>query len=238
MFWPRRKPVFTVPDGEVLYAVGDIHGRLDLLKAVTARIDADFQESGAGLRQEVYLGDYVDRGPDTAEVLKFLIERLKQPGVCCLKGNHEAMLNRFLSGEIDLASWAPWGGLPTLQSYGVAPGPEAAGELNALMPGSHHEFLRSLPISHSAGDYFFVHAGVRPGQPLEMLTEEDALWIRADFLSSRRAHGAMVVHGHTPVEDVEFLPNRINIDTGAWITGKLSCLRVDATGARLLEPRL
>lgn len=222
-------------EGLRIYAVGDIHGRSDLLKKVFARIDADLQESPALEPVEVFLGDYVDRGQDSAGVLDLLIARTKTHELHCLKGNHEVSLLEFLEKPRIFELWAPYGALATLASYGVkaalsrAPGEEKAlaRDLFQAMPESHRQFLAELELTYSAGDYFFVHAGVRPGVPLACQVEDDLLWIREEFLLHEGRFEKIIVHGHTPVKEPQVRPNRINIDTGAYATGRLTCLRLE-----------
>jgi serine/threonine protein phosphatase 1 len=191
----------------------------------------------------VTLGDYIDRGPASCGVIGRLAENPFPTPYVALKGNHEAMLLAFLR---DPASGTPWriqGGEETLQSYGVtvkrpmtgASNIEAAERLRAALPAQHAEFLRSLKISLSHGQYFLCHAGVRPDVPLDRQSEEDLLWIRDAFLFSTRNFGRIVVHGHTPQQAPEVLPNRINIDTGAFASGRLTCVVLDENGHRFLD---
>ena len=155
-----------------------------------------------------------------------------------MRGNHEILFAQALEGALELREWARFGGLQTLQSYGVEAadwrnGGDWRGRLRARIPAEHIRFLRTLFDWCWRGDYFFAHAGVRPGVPLQEQAPEDLGWIRADFLDDERDHGAIVVHGHTPVATPELRRNRINLDTGAFVTGRLSCLRIDGDGARL-----
>lgn len=224
-----------VPDGLRIYAVGDIHGRADLLEQLLSRIDADLRERPIREAVHVFLGDYIDRGLDSASVLDQLIERTQIHRTVCLKGNHELYLSEFLGNPGILKAWAQYGALPTLMSYGLTPtmnaGPEEqadlAASLSKIMPKSHNEFLADLKLSFTCGDFFFVHAGVRPGTPLSRQREDDLLWIREDFLLHEEPFEKIIVHGHTPVMEPEVRQNRINIDTGAYATGRLTCLKLE-----------
>lgn len=231
------------PLGEeiVVYAIGDIHGHSDLLDGVHAAIDRDVL--GRTERTiEVYLGDYFDRGPDSKGVVDRLIARGRSREAVFLRGNHEEMFERFLSGRVERNPWRSVGGFETLMSYGIdqhtmliGTKEELVAATHAAIPEDHRLFLQGLRQSFRCGSYFFVHAGIRPGIPLEAQVPSDAMWIREPFLSDRRDHDAIVVHGHTPQQAPEFLPNRINIDTGAYMTGRLTCLRIDRNGPALLE---
>jgi serine/threonine protein phosphatase 1 len=225
-----------LPEGRRVYAVGDVHGRADLLRELHRRI-ADDAEGAPGERAIVYLGDYVDRGPESRDVLDLLLDEgpagFEQ---VTLMGNHEAMLLEFLENAESGPQWLWNGGGATLLSYGVSP-PAQVGEGSALeelrealaaaLPARHLGFLRGLRLSHVEGGYAFVHAGVRPGLPLELQGPEDLLWIRGEFLNSRLDHGHVVVHGHTIGRDVEIRPNRIALDTGAYVSGRLSALGLE-----------
>src|SRR5450631_642188 len=229
----ETRPV--VPDGLRIYAVGDVHGRADLLKKLFARIDADLQEHPIAETIHVFLGDYIDRGKDSAAVLDLLIERASIHQMTFLKGNHELYLTEFLENPRILGAWAHYGALPTLASYGLTPTinanpaqqAELATRLGEAMPKSHGQFLASLKPSFICGDFFFVHAGVRPGTLLTHQSEDDLLWIRDDFLLHEEPFEKIIVHGHTPVREPDVRKNRINIDTGAYATGRLTCLKLE-----------
>lgn len=230
---PSVRPL--VPDGLRIYAVGDVHGRADLLERLLSRIDEDLKDHPIAETIHIFLGDYIDRGRDSAAVLDLLIERAKAHRMVCLKGNHEIYLSEFLENPGILGAWAQYGALPTLASYGLTPkinaGPEeqadlAAGLFSAL-PKSHAQFLAGLKLSFTCGDFFFVHAGVRPGTPLSRQREDDLLWIREDFLLHEEPFEKIIVHGHTPVKEPDVRKNRINIDTGAYATGRLTCLKLE-----------
>jgi serine/threonine protein phosphatase 1 len=224
-----------LPPGLRVYAVGDIHGRADLLTQLFSGIDADLDVNPTLRPVHVFLGDYIDRGPNSRDVLDLLIARSQHHETVFLKGNHEVLIEQFLRRPESLATWRQVGGIQTLLSYGVRPSfsPDPAEQaalarwLADILPPAHVQFFRGLQPSYSCGDFFFVHAGVRPGVPLSQQTDEDMLWIRDKFLRSRDKFAKIIVHGHTPVAEVEFHSNRINIDTGAFATGRLSCLRIE-----------
>jgi diadenosine tetraphosphatase ApaH/serine/threonine PP2A family protein phosphatase len=190
----------------------------------------------------VTLGDYIDRGPDSRGVIERLAQNPFPTPYVALKGNHESMLAAFLGDPAFGMHWRRQGGTETLNSYGVAvrrllvgkADAEAAKQLRANMPAQHVKFLRSLKTSHTHGRYFLCHAGVRPGVPLDQQSEQDLLWIRDEFLASTEDFGKIVVHGHTPIVEPEVLPNRINIDTGAFASGRLTCIALSDTGYRFL----
>jgi len=224
-----------VPEGVRIYAIGDIHGRADLLDKVLKRIDADLATNPVPLGIEVYLGDYIDRGPASREVLDQLIARNRTFRTVFLKGNHETYLTSFVTNPPILEDWQRYGGLETLMSYGLTPTINAdanaqtqlAAALDQALPESHRRFLGNLKSSFTCGDFFFAHAGVRPGIPLAKQREEDLLWIRQDFLLCEEDFSKIIVHGHTPVPQPDIRSNRINIDTGAFATGQLTCLRLE-----------
>lgn len=236
----------TPPD-TVIYAIGDIHGRLDLLVTLQQRILDDAARRKAGRRLLIYLGDLVSRGPDSRGV----VERVRtwQPDGferIALRGNHEDLLLRCHAGEFEAARhWLDYGGIEAMASYGV----EVSGEMVRdeagigelchrfadALPGTQLEFLESLPLSHRAGDYFFVHGGVRPGVPLAQQNPRDLIWIRKTFLVSTLDHGAIVVHGHSISRTPESPGNRIGIDTGAYHSGVLTCLVLDGNTQEFLQ---
>lgn len=238
----RENPRAQAPDGIRIYAIGDIHGRADLLDRLFKQIDADLAENSSPHAIEVFLGDYVDRGPASREVLDRLIERESTHQVVLLKGNHKSLLANFPTDPSILDDWQRLGGLETLMSYGIMPSINAdavaqtrlAVAFGQAFPESHRRFLGDLKTSFTCGDYFFVHAGVRPGVPLTEQREEDLLWIRQEFLLCEDDFGKIVVHGHTPVLQPDIRPNRINIDTGAYATGRLTCLVLEADTIRTL----
>jgi serine/threonine protein phosphatase 1 len=223
-------------EGSRAYAVGDIHGRLDLLNLLLDRIEADMASRERKRTFLIFLGDLIDRGPDSAGVVERL-RTYRHPGVrpIFLGGNHEEVLLRILAGDEGvLPSWLKFGGAECAASYGLDPEAlkriedRAAGQLvNARVPRAHREFLESFADTFSFGDYLFVHAGIRPGIAVEEQARSDLRWIREPFLTDAKEHGFVVVHGHTIVERVEERPNRIAIDTGAYHTGILTALGVE-----------
>jgi serine/threonine protein phosphatase 1 len=225
-----------------VYALGDIHGRLDLLERAIAAIARDVDAHGPAALT-VTLGDYVDRGPDSRGVLDRLADNPFPTGYVALRGNHERLMETFLADPTAGEHWRKLGGIETMHSYGVPVADllmgrnyaEAARRFADALPARHMEFLHSLKISFSHGRYFFCHAGVRPGVALAAQADDDLLWIRDAFLSSTMDFGKIVVHGHTPVPAPEVLPNRINIDTGAFATGRLTCVVLDRGGHRFLS---
>jgi serine/threonine protein phosphatase 1 len=235
----------AAPAGTRLYAIGDIHGRIDLLRALQRLIHHDAARGQAQRNVVVYLGDYVDRGPDSCTVIDALLNE-PLPGFEShhLKGNHEDVMLRFLSDASVAPTWLSFGGRETLLSYGIdPPGPfapagellRAQRELGANLPPAHLDFLRGLKTSHQEGDYFFAHAGVRPGVPLEQQRDEDMLWIREEFLRSDASFGCMVVHGHTISRVPDVRKNRIGIDTGAFASNRLTALVAEGTEWSFLQ---
>ena len=230
-------------DNRRTYVIGDIHGRSDLLDQVVEEIKRDLERSPVAEGLTVTLGDYVDRGPDSRGVLDRLARNPFPTRYIALKGNHEALFEAFLRDPTVASQWRRWGGLETLHSYGVPVAQvmvgkgfeEASNALRQSVPQEHFRFLGSLRFSLSLGDYFLCHAGVRPGVPLEHQQPEDLLWIREEFLNSRMSFGKVVVHGHTPTASPEVLPTRINIDTGAFATGRLTCLVLEGESRRFLS---
>lgn len=219
-----------LPTGSRVYAIGDVHGRAELLHETFCKIDNHREAFPIANAIEITLGDYIDRGPSSFDVIELLLTRTRS-GTVCLKGNHEVFLLEFLKDPTVLSVWQHCGGLETLRSYGLEPplNPSSkdqehlAAALAVQLPAEHHNFLAALPLSIALGDYFFVHAGVRPGIALSNQRSEDLLWIREDFLRYEGGFGKVVVHGHTPVSEPEIRNNRINIDTGAFATGNLTC---------------
>jgi serine/threonine protein phosphatase 1 len=220
-----------VADGTRLYAVGDIHGRLDLLREIDGRIRDDAAAARSARNTVIYLGDYIDRGDQSREVVDWLIDK-PLPGFerVLLLGNHEDSLLQFLTDVQIGPAWLAYGGAATLLSYGVKPPStdrefvRVQEELRDRLPSRHLAFMRGLALCHVEGDYYFVHAGIRPGVPLDLQKQEDMLWIRDEFLLSRQDFGKIVVHGHTITEAPEIRRNRIGIDTGAFASGRLTCL--------------
>lgn len=243
-FW-RRGELESYPPGlpdQVIYAIGDIHGRLDLLKRVQSLIEADCGDDTGRGRLEIYLGDLIDRGAESAQVIDNVMARVASGRAICLRGNHEVAFLRFLAGDLHYDTVSDYGAEATLRSYDVplallrqTDRPDEIREAaRAAVPPSHLRFLEGLPLYHTVGSYLFVHAGVRPGRPLADQVEADLIWIRDEFLRSRADHGYIVVHGHTPQLTPAFRRNRIGIDTRAYATNRLTCLRIDADGPRIL----
>lgn len=238
------RPARTAPGARV-YAIGDVHGRLDLLEALVARIREDARHGAAGSRTLVMLGDYIDRGPESAAVVDWLIDyAAPELRLVALMGNHEDTMIRFLDDIRVGSTWLYYGGSETLESYGIAASrhEEEPAELRRLqaqlrlsLPRRHLDFLAALPLVHVDGDYLFVHAGVRPGVSLGAQAREDLLWIRDEFLQSEGDHGKVVVHGHTIAPEPEFRKNRIGIDTGAFVSDRLTCLVLENDAQRMLH---
>ena len=217
----------TLPTGQRVYVVGDIHGCLDRLEALHGLIAEDLAERPVAEPLLVHLGDYVDRGPDSAGVVALLAGGAALPDVPIvnLMGNHEhMMLTALATGEADATDlWLANGGADSLLSWGV-PRSAQPKEWASYLPKPHLVFLRDLAVRHEVGGYLFVHAGIRPGIPLERQSRHDLMWIREPFLSFTEQFGPVVVHGHTPVKAPVVRHNRIAIDTGAVFGGKLTCV--------------
>jgi serine/threonine protein phosphatase 1 len=226
------------------YVIGDVHGRLDLLERLLAEIERDLVEQPSPKTLLVFLGDLIDRGPHSAQV----IERLRTYGVPGLRtvfllGNHEEVLLRILAGDAALITqWRWFGGAECLESYGVEPSAiaqlddQAALEaVRAAIPKEHAEFIGSFVDTCGFGDYLFVHAGIRPGVLVEEQVQSDLRWIREPFLLDDTDHGCVVVHGHTISEEIDERQNRIGIDTGAYRTGVLTALVIEGEQRRYLQ---
>lgn len=235
----RRTEEPSVPKGTRVYAIGDIHGRADLLREMHRKIREDFARAPVERPVVVYLGDYIDRGLDSRQVIDLLLdEPLDGFERVHLRGNHEDFMLRFLEDASLGHSWLLNGGDATIYSYGVGQGDAALPEdrilhiqaaLATALPSRHLDFLRGLSFSHVEGDYLFVHAGIRPAVPLEKQDPLDLMWIRDEFLHSTVRHSKVVVHGHSIQFTPEVKPNRIGIDTGAYATGTLTCLMLQNT---------
>ena len=244
-FAERSSPVATarcVPDGVRVYCVGDVHGRNDLLDKMAERIKVDMADQPSAKIVTVFLGDYVDRGFGSMAVLERLSRNEWPTPTIALAGNHEDLLLRFLEDETILEAWRGLGGLETLHSYGVAVGPSLAGRdrkkiqaaFKVRFPEHHRHFLETLLTSSAIGDYFFCHAGIMPGVPLDRQERDDLLNIRGEFLESEAEHGKLIVHGHTPALAPEIRSNRIGIDTAAYATSLLTCLVLEKDERRFL----
>jgi len=256
---PDAKFKPCAPAQSRLYAIGDVHGRLDLLDDLLGQIAEDAQAPATPKRRVlVLLGDLIDRGPDSKGVLDRMVQLTQGQGlwgqklwgqlfnapllpgfeIHILKGNHEDSMLRFLASDGEGEQWRANGGNEALKSYGLDPrqSPQAlrAALLNAL-PKTHRRLLRDLKLAHVEGDYAFVHAGVKPGIPWAEQSESDLLWIRTEFTKSDANFGYCVVHGHSPVDVPEVRSNRIAIDTRAWASGVLTCLVLEDANQRFLN---
>ncbi|MCU0887945.1 MAG: serine/threonine protein phosphatase [Rubritepida sp.] len=219
----RRAPA-TLPEGERLYAIGDIHGCVAQLNALHAAIRADLKANPVRRALLVHLGDYIDRGPDSAGAIE-AVRRFDACPTVNLMGNHEATFLAAFDGDPPAATdWLYYGGKEALASWGL-PAHAPREQWAARIPVAQIGFLRRLVLSHRHGPYLFVHAGIRPGLPLEEQTPDDLTRIRGPFLDSEADHGVVVVHGHTPVRErvADIRPNRVNLDTGAVYGGVLTC---------------
>jgi serine/threonine protein phosphatase 1 len=234
--WPSLSP------GKRIYCIGDLHGRLDLLDQALAKITTDLAAEATRDLLFIFLGDYIDRGPESFGVIDRLTALAQIVPTIFLKGNHEAVLIDFLWQPLVLPFWKSLGGYQTLLSYGVIPPLQPteqdcyrlAEALQSALPEAHKTFFNSLQPCFEHGDYFFVHAGVRPDRGLDAQSERDLLWIRDEFLTSTRSHEKFIVHGHTPVREPDIRVNRVNIDTGAYATGTLTCLVLEGEQRRFL----
>jgi serine/threonine protein phosphatase 1 len=232
---PKRVLAASAPTDTRIYAVGDVHGRADLLSEIIGRIDEDVRRRPIAHTVEVYLGDYIDRGPDSRTVIDLLAVRLVKNHAVCLRGNHEAVMEGFFEDPEILHYWRQLGGMQTLASYGIGlrdrtqPARDLHRNFLAVFPRAHELFMQCLRYQFSCGDFLFVHAGIRPGIPVGQQNSDDLIWIRDEFLDSAQDHGHFVVHGHTPVPHPDIRHNRINIDTGAWKTGVLTCIVIEGS---------
>jgi serine/threonine protein phosphatase 1 len=237
-----NQPQPSLPKGLRIYAIGDIHGCVLLLRRLLKRLVDDNETRAPCETLFVFLGDYIDRGPDSKGVVDELVTFGARFPSIFLKGNHEAMCLRFLKDGGEFGRWASNGGSEALASYGVT------ADVNKLtatemirsdflsrLPTTHLEFFQNLRLSALFGDYFFVHGGVRPGVPLDQQREDDMLWIRGAFLDYGGGYGKIVVHGHTPEDEPVVKPNRIGIDTGAVFGGRLTALALEGTERRFLS---
>tara|TARA_B100000686_G_scaffold345603_1_gene430522 strand:- start:348 stop:1100 length:753 start_codon:yes stop_codon:yes gene_type:complete len=245
-----------IPSGQRVYAIGDIHGRFDLLEVLHTKIVEDAGDASDFAKTIVYLGDYVDRGSRVYEVIETLASEPEDDWLrVFLRGNHEYMMLGFLAGSYPFGSWLLNGGDATLVSYGVdisammwasalsvhevdvdeSEEAKIRAVFAAKLPPPHAGFLQDLTLQHRCGDYVFVHAGIRPGVPLEDQDSQDLIWIRETFLLSEVDYGAIVVHGHTISDHVDFRPNRIGIDTGAWRSNCLSCIVLEEDEVRIIQ---
>ena len=241
-------PIGAKTGGRPLYAIGDVHGCYDLLHALLGEVARDAAERHPGVTPMLVLcGDYVDRGPASAKVLTALawLARSSAVDARLLEGNHDAVLQMFIEHPAEHAKWLAFGGRQTLESYGIAV-PDVAETRSTLtglrdalldvMPVSHHRLLQRLEPMVQVGDYAFVHAGVRPGVPLNKQLHDDLLWIREEFLDHPRPATSIIVHGHTWVDhQPAILPQRLGIDTGAYATGVLTGLRIADDAVEVIQ---
>ncbi len=242
--WLNRAPEeahrSSVPPGQFVVAVGDIHGRLDLLEELWKRIDGVSRLSSARQRTLIFVGDYVDRGLQSAGVVDRMLAGFPGFETVFLKGNHDETLLQFLTDPKIGEAWRAFGGLETLRSYGVAHAPgkdwaQTRSEFAAALPQRHLDFFKNLKLHTIIGDYLFVHAGIKPRVPIEDQRETDLLWIREEFLESSVNFGRIVVHGHTPSDAPAARANRIGIDTGAYMTGRLTALVLEERTRKFLS---
>jgi serine/threonine protein phosphatase 1 len=243
---PKKAAVAApaIPEGRRIYAIGDIHGRVDLLDALLDRIVEDERKRGGPCAELVFLGDLVDRGPASAQVVDRLIAlRDERPGTRFLLGNHEEVFLSALGGDKKaLRLFHRIGGAETILSYGITPDAYVAADFDGLaamfqaaVPEAHRAFLESFEDMIVAGDYVFVHAGIRPGVPLEEQRPGDLRWIRDEFLSHAEPLEKVVVHGHSIFEEVMELPHRIGLDTGAYRHGVLTAMGFEGTDRWILQ---
>ncbi len=232
-----------LPQGLRVYAIGDIHGYSQLLESLARKVEADLQRNRPDQALAVFLGDYVDRGPDSAGVIERLVQgRFPTPFVA-LRGNHEDLMMRALAHAGGMDPWCYSGGIETVASYGIEVARASGGkglakirkDLLDRLPEAHRDFLAATQLSFAVGDYFFVHAGARPRVPLDRQLDHDLLWIRDEFSGSDFDFGKVIVHGHTPHRRPEDEPRRINVDTGAFKSGVLTCVALEGTGRRFLS---
>lgn len=235
-------PAPAIPEGQRVYAIGDVHGRLDLFDALVAAVEADDAKRGPAESTIILLGDLVDRGPDSAGVIRAARELMQRRKVRILLGNHEEMFLDALESEEVLRHFLRYGGRETVLSYPIDPAAyhraelaEALTLIQAAVPQQDIAFMRSFEDQVRIGDYLFVHAGIRPDVPLEDQRVADLRWIREPFLSHRESFGPVVVHGHTIFGKPDFTANRIGIDTGAYKSGRLTALGLEGTQRWLIE---
>lgn len=247
----RRPPVSApvepaVPAGTIVWAIGDIHGRLDLLKPLVEAIRSDAAASPAQSKLVIFLGDYIDRGPESRGVIRYLAALPRDGDVSWrfLKGNHEEAMLDFLANPAEGAKWCEYGGDATLTSYGLRVPqmkhrPESWAHLSAdlahKLTAEEVRFLEDLELSASVGDYFFAHAGARPGEGLDNQSAADLLWIRRTFLDSEEEFDRVVVHGHTPSTEVHADRRRVGIDTRAYSSGILTALRLSGRDRHVIQ---
>lgn len=229
------------PEAMRIYAIGDVHGRLDLLTAMHEKIAAELERDGVNDWRIIHIGDYVDRGPDACGVIGHLIAQTAHPNMIALCGNHDLGLLDFLNNPEPSCLFTRHGGDATARSYGVEPdfsdaaaAQETAAALHKAVAREHQAFIADLPASVSFGDFFFCHAGIRPEVPLDEQALGDLIWIREPFLDYAGLHPKVIVHGHTPRSKPEAMANRVNVDTYAVGSGVLTALVIDGAEKRFL----
>ncbi len=240
-----EKPSPGVPAGTRVYAIGDVHGRLDLLEMMIAEIDADHARRGPAEMDLILLGDLVDRGPESAGVIDYVRELVAKREAVVLFGNHEEMFLKSFQSQDTLRQFIRVGGRETILSYPIERAEYNAlniadlqKRMTAIVPEAHVAFLKSMVDCHIVGDYAFVHAGIRPGVPLDKQNAAELRWMREPFLSERMPHSHIIVHGHTITETVDERSNRIGIDTGAFMSGRLTAIGLEGTKRWFLEAKL
>jgi serine/threonine protein phosphatase 1 len=243
----KPAPAPRAPEDATVYAIGDVHGRADLLRPLLEAVQKDAEGRG-GRRIIVFLGDFIDRGPGSRDVVDQVLA-VSGAGTFethSLRGNHDEALLDFLRDPATGPVWCDFGGRDTLQSYGVQPPlgrtdlegwANTSAALGEALPSDHRRFFETLEVALELGDYFFAHAGARPGVPLDEQSERDLLWIREPFLSDTRRFEKVVVHGHTPTEAVHLDRRRIGLDTGAYATGVLTAIRLEGETQTLIQTR-
>ena len=232
----------AAPEGMRLYAIGDVHGRFDCLTRMHAMIAAEIERDRPADWRIIHLGDYVDRGPQSRQVLDLLANATKRdPRMIALMGNHDQGFLDFLADPADARLFIDYGGFDTAASYGVVLDTltfdstvRSHRDLVAAMPAQHLTFLRDLARCCSFGDFFFCHAGVKPGVALDAQNPHDLIWIRGEFLRHQLPFEKVVVHGHTPGDEPEIMPNRVNVDTRAYDSGRLTALVVEGREKRFI----
>jgi serine/threonine protein phosphatase 1 len=238
-----RLAIARVPEGQRVYAIGDVHGYFDLLAGLIKRIKADNAQRASAETHVILLGDLMDRGPHSAQVIEYLrAYRDDFATFHFIAGNHEEAMLASLTGAIpqEEIGWLDFGGRETMLSYGAdpllldAPGPDFAAEMRRFVPRIHLDFLEAFVDSIQIGDYLFVHAGIRPGVPIDRQDSRDLRWIRQPFLDDERDHGVVVVHGHSITEQPDIRHNRIGIDTSAYRHGVLTALALEGGDRWLL----